>query len=237
MIHMRCRNKFVKAACLSTALLAVAGLVMIFCIDVFVKNTAAARIITAEEASELKEVDCILVLGCLVREDGTPSGMLEDRLRRAVELYNNDAAPKLLVSGDHASDEYDEVGAMKQYAVHAGIPSSDVFMDHEGFSTYESVRRAKEVFGADKIVIVTQEYHLYRALYIAGQLGIEAYGVASDYHTLSGQWMRDIREIFARVKDFAVTAIMPATTCNNDVIPLSGDGDVTDVCRAVERYQ
>ena len=112
--------------------------------------------------------------------------MLHDRLMRGVELYDVGAAPKLLMSGDHGHEEYDEVAAMKQFAIDAGIPSEDVFMDHAGFSTYESIYRAKEIYQADKILIVTQEYHLYRALYIADQLGVEAYGVSSDYHTYVG---------------------------------------------------
>ena len=78
------------------------------------------------------------------------------------------------MSGDHGQIEYDEVNTMKQVAIDAGVPSNDIFMDHAGFSTYESIYRAKEIFEADKLIIVSQEYHLYRALYIAKQLGIES---------------------------------------------------------------
>jgi len=153
--------------------------------------------------------------------------MLEDRLLRGVELYQLGAAPKLLMSGDHGRQEYDEVATMKQFAMDAGVPSEDVFKDHAGFSTYESIYRAKEIFGADRVIIVTQQYHLYRALYIAQQLDVEAYGVHCDYRTYVGQGMRDVREILARAKDFAMTVMKPEPTYLGEKIPVSGDGNAT----------
>ena len=196
--------------------------------DGYVRRGGAERILTPDAAAELKNVDCILVLGCFVREDGVPSDMLADRLRRGVELYQAGAAPKLLMSGDHGRTDYNEVEAMKQYAIDWGVPSADVFMDHAGFSTYESVYRAKEIFEAESILIVTQEYHLQRAVYIATALGMEAYGVASDYHRYTGQLSRDLREVLARVKDFGTTVFRPEPTFLGEVIPISGDGDVTN---------
>jgi vancomycin permeability regulator SanA len=210
-------------------LLAVAifGLVLVFGIDALVRQSVSDRILTQEQASELADVDCILVLGCLVHTDGDPSDMLEDRLKRGVALYDAGAAPKLLMSGDHGREGYDEVDAMKRYAVEAGIPSADVFMDHAGFSTYESVYRAKEIFCADKILIVTQEYHLYRALYIARAMGIEAYGVSADYRGYLNQEARDLREVLARVKDFAMCIFKPEPTYLGETIPVWGDGELT----------
>ena len=199
----------------------------VFGIDAWVRHSVSNRILTEEEAAQLSDVDCILVLGCLVHSDGDPSDMLEDRLKRSVALYEQGSAPKLLMSGDHGRKGYDEVDAMKQYAVDAGIASADVFMDHAGFSTYESVYRAKEIFEADKILIVTQEYHLYRALYVAEALGIEAYGVAADYRNYLGQTSRDIREILARVKDFGMSIFQPEPTYLGNVIPISGSGELT----------
>ena len=117
---------------------------------------------------------------------------------------------------------------MKQYAIDASVPSSDVFMDHAGFSTYESLYRAKEIFGAKKIIIVSQEYHLHRARYIANEMGIEAYAVAADYRNYSGQTYRDMREILARCKDMLTTAFKVPPTYGGDAIPISGDGDVTN---------
>ena len=143
-------------------------------------------------------------------------------------MYELGTAPKLLMSGDHGRKEYDEVAAMKLFAIDVGIASSDVFMDHAGFSTYESIYRAQEIFQADKILIVTQEYHLYRALYIANRLGVEAYGVNADYHTYIGQTMRDLREVLARNKDFLTCIFKPAPTYLGAVIPIFGDGNLTN---------
>ena len=184
--------------------------------------------VTADFAAETGEFDCIIVLGCLVRPDGELSDMLRDRLDTAVELYKKGAAPKLLMSGDHGTKEYDEVNAMKNYAIECGVPSEDVFMDHAGFSTYETVCRAKEVFCAKKALIVTQEYHLYRALYIAEMIGLEAYGVPADLHVYAGQTKRDLREFLARNKDFIMCIFKPAPKYLGDPIPLTGSGDVTE---------
>lgn len=204
------------------------GLCAVCGINGYVRWTADSRIITSEQAAQLEDVDCILVLGCLVKDNGVPSDMLADRLARGVELYQLGAAPKLLMSGDHGQTDYDEVNTMKGYAVDSGISDEDIFMDHAGFSTYESIYRAKEIFQADKIIIVTQEYHLYRAIYIAETLGLEAYGVASDYRTFSGQSARDLREVLARVKDFGTSLFKPEPTYLGEVIPISGNGNLTN---------
>lgn len=217
----------IKKLVIALLCLALLGVGAVFGVNGYVKRVGGAAILTAEQAAELDGIDCIIVLGCQVKANGIPSDMLRDRLTRGIELYTLGAAPKLLMSGDHGRVEYDEVGTMKQYAIDAGIPSTDIFKDHAGFSTYETVYRAKEVFAARRVIIVTQEYHLYRALYIAEKLGLEAYGVPSDYHTYVGQSMREGREILARCKDFAISVWKPEPTFLGDVIPVSGSGDVT----------
>lgn len=215
----------VLTVCLALGLLAGAALLGI---NAYVVSRGGKWILSPEAAAKLTDADCILVLGCQVKASGVPSHMLEDRLRRGVELYQAGAAPKLLMSGDHGTADYNEVGAMKQYALDAGIVSSDVFMDHAGFSTYESMYRAKEIFGVKKLVIVTQQYHLYRAVYIARALGLEAYGVACDYRSYSGQTARDIREVLARNKDFLTGILKPQPTYLGPTVPITGDGDVTN---------
>ena len=115
--------------------LALVGAAALCGINGFVKTVAKERILTVEETAELEDVDCIIVLGCQVRDDGTLSHMLRDRLVRGLEVYNAGAAPKLLMSGDHGQKDYDEVNAMKQYAIDNGVASENVFMDHAGFST------------------------------------------------------------------------------------------------------
>lgn len=213
---------------LTLAALCVIGAVYVFSVNVYVKNTTKDSIITPERASELEDVDCIIVLGCFVKPNGVPSDMLYDRIKMGNELYLSKAAPKIIMSGDHGQVEYDEVSTMKAYAVDAGVPSEDVFCDHAGFSTYESIYRAKEIFGADKVIIVTQEYHLHRALYVAESLGIDAYGVSADYRAYAGQIGRDLREILARNKDFITSIFKPEPTYLGESIPINGNGDITN---------
>ena len=221
-------KRILKKLVVAALVLAILGIGAVVTVNSYVKLSVNDRLLTAEEAEKLEDVDCILVLGCMVHSDGSPSHMLEDRVKRGIELYHLGAAPKLLMSGDHGRVDYDEVATMKQLAVEAGVPSADVFMDHAGFSTYESMYRAKEVFQSKKIIIVSQQYHLYRAVYAAQQLGLEAYGVSSDYREYSGQWHRDIREVLARCKDFAMCVFKPEPTFLGEAIPVSGDGNVTN---------
>ncbi len=221
-------SKIAKRTVMLLLLLCLLGAVLLFSINAYVVHATAKRIVSSADGATIGDVDCILVLGCYVHENGQPSAMLSDRLQQSVELYQMGAAPKLIMSGDHGQATYDEVNAMKQYALDAGIPSQDVFMDHAGFSTYESLYRAKEIFQAKKILIVTQKYHLHRALYIADALGLEAYGVAADPCSYTGQFRRDLREILARNKDFFTSILKPEPTFLGETIPVSGDGNLTN---------
>lgn len=198
-----------------------------FIINVYVKYSVKSRLITVEEAAELK-ADCILVLGCGLNQDGTPSPMLGDRLQVGTRLYEEGASARLLMSGDHGREDYDEVNAMKTYAVDRGIPSENIFMDHAGFSTYESIYRARDVFKAKKIILVSQKYHLYRGLYIARALGLDAYGVAADMQSYAGQKYYETREVVARVKDFLTSIFKPRPTFLGEAIPVNGNGDITN---------
>ncbi len=222
------KKKVLKKIIIALLGLVILGAVTVFTINAHVKNVGGENILTPEEAMELRDIDCIVVLGCQVKDDGKPSDMLADRLKRGIALYNGGAAPKIIMSGDHGRKVYDEVNTMKQVALDSQIPSDDIFMDHAGFSTYESMYRAKEVFDADKIIVVTQKYHLYRALYIAEKLGIEVYGVDADYRTYRGQSYREAREILARCKDFLKTIYKPEPTFLGEKIPVSGDGNATN---------
>lgn len=199
-------------------------IIIVFSINFYVINSTKNQIINIKD---LNDVDCIIVLGAGVWGDN-PSPMLEDRLLKGIELYNKGVAPKIIMSGDHGQKEYDEVNIMKEYAINAGVPSEDVFMDHAGFSTYESIYRAKEIFGVKNIVIVTQEYHLYRAIYIANKLGLNAYGVNADPRDYAGQLYREVREILARNKDFVKSIFKPKSTYLGESIPINGNGNITN---------
>lgn len=219
-------KKFFKRLLLIAVL---AGLVLgtaVLIVNAVMINTTRDAIVDAEKAGELG-ADCILVLGAGVRKDGNPSDMLRDRIDTGMTLYLAGAAPKLLMSGDHGREGYDEVNVMRDRALAAGAESADVFMDHAGFSTYDSLYRARDVFGVKRVIIVTQSYHLPRALYIARSLGLEAVGVSADLYTYFGQIGRDIREAAARAKDMLYCWFKPTSTYLGEAIPISGNGEAT----------
>ena len=200
---------------------------------VFVGTNATAVLTTRDDivdqqAAASFDADAIIVLGASVYPDGTPSGILQDRLDDGIALYFAGAAPKIIMSGDNGTETYNECWAMKRYAVSQGVPSEDVFCDHAGFSTYETMYRARHVFGAERIVVATQTYHLYRALYDAQGVGMEAIGVPSDYGEYANQSWYDIREVFARTKDFFQVLFSVPSTFVGDPISLDQSGDVTD---------
>lgn len=199
---------------------------LVFAINTYMVSETCGRIYT--DTSNLSGYDCILVLGAGVYPSGEPSPMLRDRLERGLELYNQGASNKVIVSGDHGSQYYDEVNVMKSWLVDAGVESDDVFMDHAGFSTYESLFRARDVFCAKSVVIVTQRYHLYRALYVAKALGLEAVGVPAEEITYSGQVYRDVRELAARTKDWIYTLVKPQPEFLGETVPVWGSGDLTN---------
>ena len=206
------------------AILVIVIAVIVFVINFYVIFKTKNQIL---ESVNKDDIDCILVLGAGVR-NGKPTDMIADRLLTAIDLYNKNVAPKIIMSGDHSKADYDEVNIMKNFAIDKGVPSTNIFMDHAGFSSYESLYRAKEIFEAKKIVIVTQKYHLYRSLYIANKLGLEAYGVSADLRKYIGQSYREFREVLARDKDFVKCFFKPKSTYLGEVIPVSGDGDVTN---------
>ncbi len=196
---------------------------LLFAVAVMSLNSAIVsvtedRVISLQTAAQLTGIDCILVLGC-----GVDSVYLADRLSVAFDLYEAGASDKLLMTGDHGREIYDEVNHMLSEAEKAGIDRKYVFTDHAGFSTYESIYRAKEIFEVDKMIIVTQEYHLYRSLYIAEKLGIEAYGVSASLHSYGSQDYQNMRESLARFKDFFSALIKPYPTFLGETIPISGD--------------
>lgn len=170
--------------------------------------TGNSRIVSAERAAKLEDVDCILVLGCRVYSN-EPSVMLKDRVMQGVELYKLGASETLFMTGDSRDRYYDETGVMSRLAEENGVPKENIVTDRYGLSTYDSIFRAAKVYGYKKVIIVTQEYHLTRALYIAKQFGMDAYGVASDTREYKDQLKRDVREIAARSKDFLYCILKP----------------------------
>lgn len=210
------------------------GLIILIFLGIFVSTTinfvvvskSDYKILNYDDAIKLEDVDAIIVLGCKVNGN-EPSMMLRFRLDKGIELYK-DTNTKLLLSGDHGQKEYDEVNVMRDYVLEQKIDTHNVFLDHAGFSTYDSMYRAKEVFGVKKIIVVTQRYHLYRSLYIANELGIEAYGIAADdtpYPMINKK--NEIREFLARNKDFIKVMFKLSSKYVGDPINLKGDGNIT----------
>ena len=185
------------------------GLFVLWC-EYRVKSTTKDDILTIDTVGN--GYDCIFVLGCGVRADGTPSYMLRDRLDTAIALYETGASEYILCSGDNSKVEYNEVGVMKKYLMDNGIPEKAIYLDHAGFSTYESAYRAMAIFEIDSAVVVTQKYHMYRALYDLKDKGIDAVGVPCIDIAYKGQTMRDLREIVARTKDYIYCIFDPKPT-------------------------
>ena len=216
-----------KRALRALIVLLILAVVLPLTLNYIVMATTQSRIITPDAAAKL-DADAILVLGARVWGNGQPSGILKDRINTGVDLYEAGASDRLLMSGDHGTDDYDEVNAMKDYAIERGVSPAVIFMDHAGFSTYESLYRARDIFQIKTVVIVSQQYHLYRALYIARALGLDAYGVSCDTREYNAYLLFDVRETLARCKDFFYSIFQPLPTYLGDVIPITGDGSATN---------
>lgn len=192
--------KKVRRLLIALLALALCGLIFAAVINLTVIGSVKKEIgKTFEDGSSV----CAVVLGAKVHEGGRLSDMLRDRMDTAIALYQNGSVSRLLLSGD-GSGEWSEVHYMKLYAIEKGVSEEDILVDPEGYSTYETMQRAREVYGLENILAVTQTYHLYRAMYIARDFGMEVKGASADLDIYSGQLYRDCREILARIKDFGM---------------------------------
>lgn len=202
-----------------------AGMLCLFA-NLRVRAVASSRIVWPNELSN-RRVDCIIVPGARVYADGTPCAVLRDRLDTAIGLYQAGVSDRLLLSGDHGSVSYDEVTAMKAYALENGVRERDIFLDHAGFSTYETMYRAASIYGAKSCVVVTQAYHLLRSVYLACRMDMEAYGVKADRGAYQRMGYYQTREALARVKDVLFAAFKPTPTYLGEPISLMEDGRIT----------
>ncbi len=211
---------------LLTGLAIVLSLVLLVLVGVngYVLAKARPRLFSsAELGNSGNTYDAIMVLGAAAANN-TASAQLEDRLLTGIALYEAGVAPKLLLTGDNSGPSYNEVGVMRDFALAAGVPAEDIFLDHHGFSTYESVVRAEEIFRIERMVIVSQAYHLARSLDLADQMPIEAVAVRADLRSYQNMFYYRSREALARVKDFALGRLRLQTYITGPTIPLSGDG-------------
>ena len=224
MIKKLLKNKALKGLIIAVLCLCLLGGVAVVGINAYMISYVSDYILTEEDLKN-ENFDCIMVLGAGLW-DGEPSPMLQERLDFGLKAYETGCTDKILMSGDHGREEYDEVNKMKDVAIENDVLADNIFMDHAGFSTYESMYRARDIFQVEKMVIVTQTYHLYRAVYDARKLGIDAYGFAAE--RLEYPITNDVREALARVKDFFYCIIEPEPTYLGEEIPISASGSLTD---------
>lgn len=204
-------------------LLLLAVAVTTFLINLKIVRDGGANI--AQSPEEIPSAQVAIVLGARVFDGGILSDVLTDRLETGIDLYKAGKVKKLLLTGDHGQTGYDEVNTMRKYALAKGIPPQDVFMDHAGFNTYDSMYRARDVFNVKKAIVVTQKFHLTRSVYIANALGIDAVGFAADRHVYIKAAQFDAREVLARVKAFIQLHIThPKPRFLGPKIPITGDG-------------
>lgn len=181
-----------------------------------------------KNSAQVPAAQTALVLGASVRANGKPSPFLTERLERAIELYRTHKVSKLLFSGDHSDVYYDEVNAMKNYAMKYNIRDADIFLDHSGLRTLDSVVRTKKIFGVADVIIVTQGFHLSRALWIADAFSLSAYGFNADTSERPLHWQNYLREFAARtVTFFELYIFKTMPRYMGKEIPISGDGRLT----------
>lgn len=204
---------------------AAVGVTVMTGIRYYIDSSADSYIVSIENAPQ---ADAILILGAFVDGSGDPSPILADRLEYGYQLYRAGKAPKILVSGDHGTFQYDEVNGMKEYLLKKGVPKEDIFLDHAGFSTYDSMYRAKEVFQIQKLLISTQFFHINRSIFIARNLGIDAYGYPSPDKDFYRMAYLNFRENWAKMKAFGDVKILRKTPrFLGEPIPIHGNGTST----------
>lgn len=209
------------------AILFLIGVILLVGVNLYICLSVDKSIVNSDYSNFDNDYDAIIVLGCGVTPDGYPTRMLKDRLDTAIKLYNDGICDTILMSGDHGNDGYDEVNTMLNYAVNCGVAKEDIFLDHAGFSTYETMFRASRIFGIKKAIIITQEYHMYRAVYNANRMGIDATGVIAQSDPFAEQPIYSIREYLARFKDFFFDLVKPNSTYLGETVDIHGDSSVT----------
>ena len=196
---------------------------VILLINTFYINSFSSLLVY-KDVIKVPKKEVGIVLGAFVYSDGTLSGMLKDRCDSAVELYKLGKINKILVTGDHGKKDYDEVNSMKNYLLKFDVKPEDVFTDYAGFDTYDSLYRAKNIFGVESAIVITQKFHLGRSIYIASSLGIETVGFIADRSYYGSTLSNEIREIFSNFKASFELLIGSKPKFLGDKILIDGDG-------------
>jgi len=223
---MRRRLKRVLLKCIVTAAACVlCALAVGLCANLAIKRSAKGAICRKPE--DVPEKPVAIIFGAKVWSQG-PSHILSDRLDAGIRLYKLGKVKKLLLSGDHGRKEYDEVNAMRAYALGRGVPPEDIFLDHAGFRTYATLYRARDVFGVTAAVLITNEFHLPRAIYTGNRFGLDVVGLTSDARTYRTWLFNDCREFLARTLAWIqINITRPRPKYLGPKIDITGDGRVT----------
>lgn len=221
---MKCllRNKWVKRLMVVSITMVIFMITLVSVVTIHIQNFSKPYIYDAKSTVK-PTCYTALVLGASVHRDGSLSSVLLDRVNSSLELYKSGKVKRFLLSGDHGQTDYDEVNTMKNYLIKQGVDSADIFLDHAGFDTYSSMVRAKEVFKVDSLYIVTQQYHLYRAVYIARKIGLNAYGYVADKRNYSAIIKYTLREWLANVKSWMWVNTNHKPIYLGDSILITGD--------------
>lgn len=195
---------------------------------IFIIGLINIAIILATNFKKYYDIDKVpnnqvgIVLGALVYKDGRMSDMLKDRCDTAYELYLSNKIKKILVSGDHGRIDYDEVNTIKDYLIKKGVIEDDLFLDHAGFDTYDSLYRARDIFKVKSLTIISQEFHLSRSIYLANSLGMDAIGFVADKQKyIGGTFSNRIREVISNIKAFIDIIFQASPRYLGDSIPIN----------------
>jgi SanA protein len=181
------------------SLLVVLLLIMATLPGILTRLHAASRVFDPVDSPGSKVA---IVFGAGLYRSGAPTPVLRDRITTAVELYQDGKVEKLLMSGDNSTPEHNEPGAMRDYAISLGVPDEDIILDYAGRRTYDTCYRARDIFHIDSAILVTQSFHLPRALYTCNTLGVSAVGVPADLRRY-----RRVSQAFWNLRESAATAV------------------------------
>ncbi len=174
---------------------------------------------------DLSEAEVVIILGARVYGDGKLSPIFKERVDTAVVVYSNKKVKKILVSGDNGSLEYNEVAPVREYLLSLGIPSADIFLDYAGFDTYDTMYRAKNIFAIKSAIVVTQPFHIHRAVYLGNSLKINTQGMVTEEG--DGTIKNYFREFFANIKAMGDVVLKSESTYLGNTVPITGNGEAT----------
>lgn len=208
---------------LLAVMLIVVGTISIYVLsaNLLIQVTTRREIYSSVDEVPTKQVG--LVLGALVHDDGRLSDMFADRVRTAIDLYQADKIQKILISGDHGRQAYDEVNAAKDYLIANGVLPQDIFLDHAGFDTFDSLYRAHDIFQVNQAIVISQDFHLPRALFLSAAVGVDPVGMVADKQHYPGVRGNYAREILANIKAMGDVIFRAKPKYGGDKIPISGD--------------